>query len=326
MRSHNVIALLACTSVLISTNTFSKEYEVTKGDSLSKILKNKGYGETHTELQPYIEQIKSLNSEYFVSNDENHILPGMVIQLPKHPDDIVVPEPITEKPIVEEPAIETPAPVTIGNMTVKRGAAYIVRNGKRIKAQKLNGLQTDDLINTDNSTNVVIVLLDGSRYELGSNTEFKIDEYDYTPQEQQTTVAKINTSIITLLKGVARTFTGKIGKLQTDKYKFRTRTVTIGIRGTEFTTRFCDGDQCGSFPGASVAVTDGVIDAANKSGTVSLKQDEFISVSKEDTKFEVTAIPEGFLDIDKNVTELKPTPWWQKVILWFKTATASEQI
>ena len=142
-------------------------------------------------------RLKPLNSAYFDEHNINHIMPGTVLKLPKHPDASEIPvEPIVIEEVIEEPIVKI-----IGNLTITRGTAYIIRDGNQIAAKKITGLHAGDIINTSDNTNATIVLTDDSKYDLGSNTEFSIDTYNYSSPDEPTKT-EVNTSIITLLKGV----------------------------------------------------------------------------------------------------------------------------
>src|SRR5690606_26622616 len=79
-----------------------------------------------------------------------------------------------------------------------------------------------------------------------------IEEYRYTGTTADTT-ERDNTSpnveaepednaFFRLLKGGFRAVTGLIGKNDRERFRVRTPVATIGIRGTDFEARLCDGD------------------------------------------------------------------------------------
>src|SRR5690606_4009821 len=91
----------------------------------------------------------------------------------------------------------------------------------------------------------VIRLQDGSRFTLRPNTQFVVEEL----------TANRNSSanaVLQLFKGGVRAITGFISKFNKNGYQLKTPVATIGIRGTEFDARLCEGD-CGSEQSAEAA-------------------------------------------------------------------------
>lgn len=87
-----------------------------------------------------------------------------------------------------------------------------------------DAVYTNELIETDDESAIVVVFSDGSKLTMGENAKIVIDKYVYDP------AAGDGTQIVTLTKGAFRFLSGSIPK---EKVQLKTPTVTIGIRGTE---------------------------------------------------------------------------------------------
>src|SRR5690606_19192386 len=86
-------------------------------------------------------------------------------------------------------------------------------------------------------------------------------------------------ALFRLLKGGFRAVTGLIGKENRDNYRVRTPVATIGIRGTDFEARFCQGDCFDIDPmprdGLYTGVFQGRINLANGAGSVDRDAGQF---------------------------------------------------
>lgn len=83
-------------------------------------------------------------------------------------------------------------------------------------------------------------------------------------------------SVLSLIAGGLRTLTGRIGKARRDAYVLNTPTATIGVRGTDYELRLCQGDcPAGSADGLYLGVADGGIVARNAAGDFDLDAREY---------------------------------------------------
>ena len=101
---------------------------------------------------------------------------------------------------------------------------------------KGNQLHNGETLNTGSSGFAVIELEDGSRMTLRPNTSFKIENVD--------TRAGSENALMRLFRGGFRAITGLISKRKPGAFKVNTSVATIGIRGTEFDARLCEGAEC----------------------------------------------------------------------------------
>lgn len=108
---------------------------------------------------------------------------------------------------------------------------------------------------------------DGGYISLQPNTEFTIDEYNYTGNKDGK-----EKGFFKLVKGGLRAITGAIGKTDKENYKVSTPTATIGIRGTEYVA-LQEGDRL------QVKVGAGAVVIQNDAGNLVLYQGQSGEVS-----------------------------------------------
>ena len=118
---------------------------------------------------------------------------------------------------------------TVATITAIKGKAKIQRESQSINAIIGFKLKEKDTIITQDNTKLQLIFQDETIISLGKNTHFSIEEYLF--EDSTEPVAKFG-----MFKGAIRTITGKIGKIAPDKFSVNTKTATIGIRGTNFTT------------------------------------------------------------------------------------------
>ncbi|WP_455756195.1 FecR domain-containing protein [Sulfurimonas sp.] len=141
---------------------------------------------------------------------------------------------------------------SIGRVSAVNGEAQILRQQSTIAVVSGIELEEKDIISTKKSTKVQMIFNDGTTISVGSNSKFDIAEYLF--DETNLEASKTN---FKFLKGAFKSITGKIGKIAPSKFKIKTRTATIGIRGTTIV-----GDQ------GQIACTDGAITVTAKGITV----------------------------------------------------------
>ena len=118
---------------------------------------------------------------------------------------------------------------------------------------------SDDTVITGDASRAQLLMLDGAKIALRPNSELRIDAYSYTPPTTTEVSSSDDTSVMSLVKGGFRTITGAIGKEDRSDYEVRTAVGVLGIRGTDYTTLFCNSD-CNWAPGvaAGAAIEDGL--------------------------------------------------------------------
>jgi hypothetical protein len=143
-------------------------------------------------------------------------------------------------------------PVTLhsANVAPQNGVGRVVLGSGKVVARAADGaerrLQRRSLVNTGetimagSNAFVQIRFSDGGLVSLRSNSEFRIDDYQFKGKEDGSEKATFS-----LLKGGLRTISGRIGKTNKANYRMNTPVATIGIRGTHYGVRQCLGD-CGA--------------------------------------------------------------------------------
>jgi hypothetical protein len=97
-----------------------------------------------------------------------------------------------------------------------------------------------DMLITTKDSYAQVEMNDGTKMTLRPNSNLRIESYQFRKEAPQA-----DNVLLRLLKGGFRTVTGLIGKRgNTDAYKLRAGTATIGIRGTDFSTRLCATKDC----------------------------------------------------------------------------------
>ncbi|MEA2018790.1 MAG: FecR domain-containing protein [Campylobacterota bacterium] len=115
----------------------------------------------------------------------------------------------------------------IGKITAIKGDISIKRDSKIIAGSVGLDLKKHDFILSKKNSKAQIVFLDKTIFTIGQNSTLDIAEYLY--DEKQPSKNKVQFNV---LKGAFSTITGRIGKLNKSKFKLKTRSASIGIRGT----------------------------------------------------------------------------------------------
>jgi len=125
----------------------------------------------------------------------------------------------------------------VGQVEFARGVGYAQTPGQsaRILGKGLE-FREGDTLSTSGGGSAIIRLQDGTRMTLRPGTDLVIDSFRY--QEN----ASDNNMLLSLFAGGLRAITGLISKNAPQAAKLRTKTATVGIRGTDFDARLCQGD------------------------------------------------------------------------------------
>lgn len=116
----------------------------------------------------------------------------------------------------------------VGKIIFLKGDVLVSRDNVLQPARTGMVLKKADTVITRDHSRSRILFTDKSAVSIGSNSEFRIQNYlyDETGGKEQADFG--------ISKGVFRMITGKIAKAAPGKFKVSTRTATIGIRGTIF--------------------------------------------------------------------------------------------
>ena len=152
-----------------------------------------------------------------------------------------------------------------------------------------------EVIITSNSSYVNIEFTDGGRVLLRPESRFQIDRYQFSgatpqagaaPAAAQTGSAQAprqESAFFRLLKGGFRAVSGLIGHTRHDDYSVQTPVATIGIRGTDYEVRLCNGD-CGDITpapkdGLYAGVQSGGIALTTQGGTTTPTAGQFVFIA-----------------------------------------------
>lgn len=100
---------------------------------------------------------------------------------------------------------------------------------------KGSSLREGDTITTGERSFAILEFADKSRTTLRPDTTLNIEQFRYS------NAAESDGMLLRMLRGGIRAVTGLIGKTRPDAVKFGTTNATIGIRGTQFDARICNG-------------------------------------------------------------------------------------
>jgi hypothetical protein len=154
----------------------------------------------------------------------------------------------------------------IGKITALKGDASIIRDAQTLIPKTGFIIEKNDKINTSANARIQVVFKDNTIISLGKNTSFSINDYFYDEQQPQKTNASFG-----MAKGIFKTITGRIGKINPNKFKLKTKSAAIGIRGTTFFGE--DNGGKGSY-----SCTQGKISVTTDLGTVEVNAGEMTQV------------------------------------------------
>jgi len=125
-----------------------------------------------------------------------------------------------------------------GNIEKINGEVWLLRNNRKLIPSMGDPVSRLDQIITKKGAHLSLLMEDGSRITLGSNTEIILENYSSAERN-------IFTSSVRLLLGQMNLF---IAKLRTTDATFNVQTTTavLGVRGTEFLTRVSGANGSGS--------------------------------------------------------------------------------
>lgn len=132
---------------------------------------------------------------------------------------------------------QSAAAESAGQVEFARGVGYAQTPGQapRILGKGLEFTQGDTL-STSGGASAIIRMRDGTRMTLRPGTDMVIESYRFKED------ASDNNMFLQLFAGGLRAITGLISKNAPDAARVRTKTATIGIRGTDFDARLCRND------------------------------------------------------------------------------------
>lgn len=133
---------------------------------------------------------------------------------------------------------------------------------REINATVGMSLEEGDIVLTRAKTaQARIKMSDGTLITVGGNSELKIEAFN----------TETNDASFDLAQGTLRTITGQIGKIAPDRFKIKTKTATMGIRGTDFITAL------GAQGAVDAACLEGAISVTTGAGAVTVPAGQIAS-------------------------------------------------
>ena len=170
---------------------------------------------------------------------------------------------------------------SIGTVSSFKGSVQIQRDSQNLKALLGLKIEKNDIINTKNNSNIVIKFNDNTIITVGKDSILSIEEYIYDKNNTKNSKTSFN-----FLKGTFKSVTGVIGKIHPEKFKLRTKTANIGIRGTVIIANQ-----------EIVACTSGSIQVSNENKTLSLIKNQYTKTDQDDTLGTALILNNEILDI-----------------------------
>jgi len=158
--------------------------------------------------------------------------------------------------------------------------------GTQRNLQRGDDVFAGDTLKTSSNGRLQVSFIDGAFVSVQPASEYKIDEYRFDGKQDGT-----ESSVASLIKGGIRAVTGLIGKEHHDAYKLHTSAATIGIRGTGFNTRICQGDCPGKANGLYHSTWEGITYVFNNVDSVTIPSGRGVYVRNMNTPIEFLSQP-----------------------------------
>ena len=154
----------------------------------------------------------------------------------------------------------------IGTIKSFRNDVFVIRNFETMEISKGYRLASRDIIITGNRSKAKLVFKDNTLITVGKNSIFEIEDYmfDKTKKSKAKFKAKF---------GFFSAVTGNIGKVAPKRFSLKTKTATIGVRGTKF-----EGEI--SKDGENVVCVKGTITVSAKGKTFVLNEGQSLEITE----------------------------------------------
>jgi hypothetical protein len=168
------------------------------------------------------------------------------------------------------------AETEVGRVTHLSGPLFAQKADETKRVLSTNSaVEQGDTLVTEKKTYARIKFTDNSEINMRPGTQLKVSEYNFDQ-----TKPKEDKAIYNLIKGGMRAVTGMIGNRgDQDSYKLMTETAVVGIRGTTYEVKICEGN-CGSIPnGLYLFVLEGIINVSNSAGSQDISAGQYAYVA-----------------------------------------------
>ncbi len=135
--------------------------------------------------------------------------------------------------------IDAQTPATVAKAMAVDGTVYVTRaDGRQGILARGSDLAVGDTLSTTRNSTVRLRFTDGGETAVRPDSRITVQAYKYDRDAPEQ-----DNLFLSLLRGGLRALTGEIGKRgNVNAYRLNTSTATIGIRGTDYTARLCEGD------------------------------------------------------------------------------------
>lgn len=180
-------------------------------------------------------------------------------------------------------------------------------DGEVRRLKRRSEVYTSDTVMTHSGAKAQLRFTDGSMLALKPDSHFSIESYQYNSGDED------GKAVYNLLKGGMQTITGAIGRKNKENYALKTPTATIGIRGTYYQLKSCQGD-CFNSAGASEpdglygGVKGGAIQITNSSGSYTINVGEYFYMADPEAPVVMLEKPPAILGAGEGAGDTKKKP------------------
>lgn len=220
------------------------KWMVRPGDSLSKIVRQIA-PDSSIDRNSLMQRIVAANPRAFKDANPNLMLAGVSLTIPDA--GMSLPTSPTARVATmkaapgQEPIVKPQEDGGAGIVTYTKGSVMSAGASGVRELSQGDSLANGETLSTGPGSYLRMRYSDGATMLVRPRSRIVIEEYQHTGD------AQTDRSFLRLVKGGFRTVTGTIGKNNQDAYKVITPVATIGIRGTDYHTLFCQGD-CVNIP------------------------------------------------------------------------------
>lgn len=187
----------------------------------------------------------------------------------------------------------TTPPGGIGGTGIMAAGTLVNVNGviivEDISKQKIQLASGDEIclgdrITTSQNAKAKVLFTDGAILYVLKNTEISLVDYHYSAEQPD-----VNRSLITLVKGDIRSVSGKISKLNPQKYSLQTPASTIRVIGTDFLVTHLQQQEGALDAGTYTKVISGEVSVQSATSTIKLRAGESSHVMLNGTQSVITS-------------------------------------
>jgi len=201
-------------------------------------------------------------------------------------------------------AVQSP----IAKVIVSVGKVEAVdHEGQVRRLKRRSEVFASDTVMTHDGAKAQLRFTDGSMLALKPDSRFAIESYQYQVGDED------GKAVYNLLKGGMQTITGAIGRKNKENYALKTPTATIGIRGTYYQLKSCQGD-CFNAAGTQEpdglygGVKGGAIQITNSSGSYTINVGEYFYMADPEAPVVMLDKPPAILGAAEGEGETKKKP------------------